>query len=1365
MSGSSLAAQAGPQPAEKLVLALQTYYQGHVVTARDQLADLVRNLPLEMPPHLRRVFFSSLLDMCKQMSDIACFSEFLPILVKLAPKPVEDLGTSAVAAASRQENKYYGEWALLSALENDVLDSQQKEQLRSGIRGTDMDEFPTATKIYTRKQIVRAWIHHGLGDERRARLAIDRGLSMILSLTNPDEDRLWIAIQIDELISLLIATGDLTHALSFDLIASDFILSSLPTTSFEYALYWHTRAKLYSAVGYADQAKLAAEIALLALASLEIPSGNRDYLSSNLYAIRAFGCINLGDLDCAEEALSKHPGHSTLPDVVSGELSPSSQDYEFILLLVMVNVQRNKSAPVGVQDFLRNPVSTNFRPEARSYNEILRRGALGIILNSQGSNQGVDEFRAMTRAILRLEEGAPAFESQLSLPTLPERAMLALSVLVLTQTGSRDSDTLDLVHAALETLRRTLEVNEGDAFALLATAKSMEERKMIHAFLRLDARQRSAERKALKALASKAGYGTSELGIFKVFLHDAPKRYDLAELAINKIRLGDELRRLSLPTRLPQLAPRLSSLQASLSSREALISVAFIGDQAVHMCVKREEVSTSLTPVDLKQLVMDAKVLMAALTASHAPSRALDRQYPVEAAARLYSTLIAPVTSCLDVGDHLHWLPPPGLAHVPISALLSEVPRRNGAGFDLAGANWLISDFSVSHLSSARQLVASRTMKIKPVSGLSFLGIGDPDLSPSTKDGEEHLAALMRSAVDTQTGPLSALAELPEASVELKEIANHFGSKSKLMLREDATEAGLRREELNRYSYLSFATHGLLRAEVEGLEQAALVLTPGDPSDPFDDGLLTTDEIADLNLSAKLVVLSACNTASFDVDIFIGGVHSLAGAFAVAGVPATLATLWSVNSVVSQRLMSATFANMLGDAKLPPARALASAQREIIRNSGESPQSHPRFWAAFTVFGDQGRTVQPKSTRASGAALEIHPVSLDVGTELLSAGKLDGDQWYANGIGDEEDGVHEWLVLAANKDGEILWRSTTREMGSGRMVMPYRQGVIAAGFELQPTGDVSAILRHLGQSGKLIWEREFERGGMHVHVFAVSLTSDGNLVLALEEIPMSRNDEALRLRFVELSEDGRTLRQAEVELGERYYGFTTASSVNANGRILFFAGSRWVERETLWYQDLFHNSRPCILRARTQVINLDLSNFVVDEVVKLDDVLIADTEVDSEGRVFGVGSRFNECGERSALALYEFSNLANPDELYQHTGPFGSSGNAIIALGDGSMVAAGSVSRVLGVKVEDYKGFPDPELLETKSQVDFDPMTMNDAAIVIFDLSKETADFRVYGVGSDITIRDGFIDDEGIVAVGRVGGRAAWMRIPTRLPN
>jgi CHAT domain-containing protein len=125
-------------------------------------------------------------------------------------------------------------------------------------------------------------------------------------------------------------------------------------------------------------------------------------------------------------------------------------------------------------------------------------------------------------------------------------------------------------------------------------------------------------------------------------------------------------------------------------------------------------------------------------------------------------------------------------------------------------------------------------------------------------------------------------------------------------------------------------------------------------ADPGDDGLLTATEIADLELRARFVALSACNTANFDLAEMSRDLPALASAFAVAGAPATLGTLWPVNSETGKAVVAGAFTRLQGARGVPAATALAEAQRAFLAAPPGRPYLHPRFWAPFVVLGDGG---------------------------------------------------------------------------------------------------------------------------------------------------------------------------------------------------------------------------------------------------------------------------------------------------------------------------------------------------------------------------------------------------------------------------
>lgn len=117
-----------------------------------------------------------------------------------------------------------------------------------------------------------------------------------------------------------------------------------------------------------------------------------------------------------------------------------------------------------------------------------------------------------------------------------------------------------------------------------------------------------------------------------------------------------------------------------------------------------------------------------------------------------------------------------------------------------------------------------------------------------------------------------------------------------------------------------------------------------------DDGRLEVHEVFDLSLQARLVVLSACETALAtgllsDVpagDDWVG----LTNAFLQAGAANVLGTLWRVDDRATAMVMHAFYA-ALRSGRSEPA-SLAAAQRVAI---GRAQTGHPFYWAGFVLSG------------------------------------------------------------------------------------------------------------------------------------------------------------------------------------------------------------------------------------------------------------------------------------------------------------------------------------------------------------------------------------------------------------------------------
>ena len=277
-----------------------------------------------------------------------------------------------------------------------------------------------------------------------------------------------------------------------------------------------------------------------------------------------------------------------------------------------------------------------------------------------------------------------------------------------------------------------------------------------------------------------------------------------------------------------------------------------------------------------------------------------------DATLRLYDALIAPAQAEVDASDTLIIVPAAELYYLPIHGL----GRATADG----SLDFLIEHKRFAYLASADLLNA-----VTPIAR------GNPDLSGSTH-------------------PLLALGNpdgsLPAATDEVSALGKMFAHSS-AVTGKDATVAFVAQSTAGT-SYVHFATHGFINS-LEPKE--SYLLLAGDP------GRLSVKDIVEDNYKlsfagTRVVTLSACETnlGGFDPSAVYS---SLSRAFAKAGAPTVIASLWSVNDVSTKATMEAFYKELsAGQSK---AEALRRAQLAVMHD----PRfAHPYFWAPFVVLGD-----------------------------------------------------------------------------------------------------------------------------------------------------------------------------------------------------------------------------------------------------------------------------------------------------------------------------------------------------------------------------------------------------------------------------
>jgi CHAT domain-containing protein len=197
-------------------------------------------------------------------------------------------------------------------------------------------------------------------------------------------------------------------------------------------------------------------------------------------------------------------------------------------------------------------------------------------------------------------------------------------------------------------------------------------------------------------------------------------------------------------------------------------------------------------------------------------------------------------------------------------------------------------------------------------------------------------AGTRRSAVPSP----NKLTRLPYSALEARAVQDTFGARDTISLSGfDATRQRVLELADQDLSVLHFATHAIARNESP--ERSALFLTEYDAQGTHSaDSQLTTSDIMNSGLHARVVVLSGCATG--DGSTLRGeGVLGLTYGFLANGSGAVVASLWPVEDASTARLMNEFYKAYRAHGNA--AEALRSAQLR-----GRATQSSGA-WSSFVV--------------------------------------------------------------------------------------------------------------------------------------------------------------------------------------------------------------------------------------------------------------------------------------------------------------------------------------------------------------------------------------------------------------------------------
>ena len=147
------------------------------------------------------------------------------------------------------------------------------------------------------------------------------------------------------------------------------------------------------------------------------------------------------------------------------------------------------------------------------------------------------------------------------------------------------------------------------------------------------------------------------------------------------------------------------------------------------------------------------------------------------------------------------------------------------------------------------------------------------------------------------------------------------------------------------YPIIHFATHGYFNDNL--IPQAALVLSEysGLINESREDGYLSIEDIALLQLNARMVMLSACETGLGQIKRG-DGMSGLSRAFMTAGAQNVGVSLWQISDAATVEFMWNVYRKVIHEGK--SFRDAYSEVKEEFRNSRS--WYHPYYWACFTLY-------------------------------------------------------------------------------------------------------------------------------------------------------------------------------------------------------------------------------------------------------------------------------------------------------------------------------------------------------------------------------------------------------------------------------
>ncbi|MCD9186031.1 MAG: CHAT domain-containing protein [Pyrinomonadaceae bacterium] len=301
-------------------------------------------------------------------------------------------------------------------------------------------------------------------------------------------------------------------------------------------------------------------------------------------------------------------------------------------------------------------------------------------------------------------------------------------------------------------------------------------------------------------------------------------------------------------------------------------------------------------------------------------------------------------------------VPDKALNYVSFDALLLSCASETSSQMsnDIPSYVPLMTKFETLTTPSAAILMEIRKNRGNEAGAPNFAAIfADPVFEPEDSDMPLNQDNRLISK------PENSMTRLIYSSQEAEQIMEMTSPGNSLLLsRFDANLDEIKNPRIKNYQILHFATHSLANDEIP--ELSGIYLSQFNKNGEPVPGVLRLQSIYDLNINAKLIVLSSCKSA-VGRDISGEGLISLSRGFMSAGAESVVGSLWKIDDQASAELMKYFYTFLIYD-RMSLSEALRNAK---LKMSTQKKWQSPYFWSGFVLQGEYRNNIEANSRQIS----------------------------------------------------------------------------------------------------------------------------------------------------------------------------------------------------------------------------------------------------------------------------------------------------------------------------------------------------------------------------------------------------------------